>query len=645
MILLDPHDPQGGIPILDCNQAMCDLHGYAREDLIGQSIDIVEATPWTQHRAGWLKGLREHRRLAGHGNHRRKDGSVFPTEYSTSLVTIDGREVVIGIDRDVTDRYDAEEALRKARDQAEAADRAKSEFLAVMSHEIRTPMNGIIGFTNLLLDTEIDAEQRDWLATIRASGETLLTLINDILDFSKIESGKMEMDIQPTRVGRCVEEVLDLLWSKANEKRIELVSWMDPNVPNWVETDVTRFRQVVLNLVGNAIKFTERGEIEVQIAPAAPSSSGIEQIVVKVRDTGSGIAADRVERLFRPFSQADSSTTRRYGGTGLGLAISRRLALLLGGDVKLAHSDNNGSTFEFTLDAKRANAPEGDVEEKEINFQKASVHGKHALVVDDNHTNCRILTNLLERWDMVAHTFESGEAALDYMNHGGEADFALLDMMMPGMNGLELAQALRARPATQDLPLLLLSSVGHDELKQLGDITIYQQILHKPLRQSALFDALLTAVNTSRVLRPRREEASAFDSSFAERNPLKILVAEDNRVNRKLVQQVLERYGYLPEMVGNGAECLQVLRTGEFDLILMDCQMPVMDGYDATTHIRCGSAGDINRNIPIVALTAAAMVGDRERCLEVGMTDYLTKPIKAVALAAILEQISGRKAA
>ena len=358
IFLLDPHDSEKVVRILDCNQTACEMHGYTREELVGQPIDFVEATPWNQWREQWFAGLKKNKILQGESAHRRKDGSVFPTEYFTSLIEMQGEELVIGMDLDATARRAAESAMVEAKEQAELADRAKSEFLAVMSHEIRTPMNGIIGFTNLLYDTQLNAEQRDWLATIRASGETLLTLINDILDFSKIESGKMEMDLQPTHLGRTAEEVVDLLCSKANEKQIELLLWIDPQTPRWVLTDVTRFRQILLNLVGNAIKFTPKGEVGIRLEPAPPPSApGPAQVAVTVRDTGVGIPADRINRLFKPFSQADSSTTREFGGTGLGLAISRRLAEFLGGAVDLVSSNHNGSTFKFTIDAPRPTRP------------------------------------------------------------------------------------------------------------------------------------------------------------------------------------------------------------------------------------------------------------------------------------------------
>ena len=644
IFLLDPHDSEKVIRILDCNQTACDMHGYSREELIGQPLDTVEATPWNQWREQWFAGLKKEKILQGESKHRRKDGSVFPTEYFTTLIELDGEELVIGMDVDATVRKAAESAMLEAKELAELADRAKSEFLAVMSHEIRTPMNGIIGFTNLLYDTELNSEQRDWLATIRSSGETLLTLINDILDFSKIESGKMEMDLQPTRLGQCIEEVVDLLWSKANEKQIELLVWIDPQTPDWAITDITRFRQIVLNLVGNAIKFTPSGEVEIRLEPTPSTRKDASpQISVTVRDTGVGIPADRVERLFKPFSQADSSTTREFGGTGLGLVISRRLAELLGGAVELVKTNHDGSTFRLTVDAPACEAPVGKPVSVYLDEDSADLKGKRVLIVDDNETNCRILHNLTERWKMKSETFADPRAAVYRLTSGAPCDLVLVDMMMPHMNGIEFAQTINADATGKDIPLILISSVGQDELRKLGDVSIFKSILHKPLRQSLLHDSIVNAFGLKSQKPSHSEpETSRFDTQLATTHHLDILVAEDNPVNRKLITRLLERLGYHPELAENGRECIAALTKKPFDVVLMDCQMPVLDGYDATTRIRAGAAGPDCRQLPIIALTAAAMVGDRERCLDAGMNDYLTKPIQPESLIKVLKTITRR---
>lgn len=444
LMLFDPHDPDGVIRILDCNERAAELHGYERNELIGQDLDILEVTPWKHLRDDWFANLQRERVATGESEHLRKDGSIFPTEYFTCLVTVDDRQLVIGMDHDATARKTAEEALVSAKEEAEAADRAKSDFLAVMSHEIRTPMNGIIGFTNLLQETSLNKEQRDWLNTIRQSAETLLTLINDILDFSKIESGKMDLESVPTAIDKTIEEVIGLMWSKASEKKIELLCWIDPNLPPWISTDGTRVQQILLNLVGNAIKFTTSGEVEVRAEPAPPATDGAPPAIsIHVRDTGIGIAADRVNRLFKPFSQADSSTTRQFGGTGLGLAISRRLALLLGGDVQLSSTGAGGSTFTLTVAAPPCDAPAGATEPAYVDEAQVDLRGKVALLVDDNQTNLRILANLFHRWGMKTVAFVKPMDALAHLQKTADIDIALIDMMMPEMDGLQLAHAIR----------------------------------------------------------------------------------------------------------------------------------------------------------------------------------------------------------
>jgi CheY-like chemotaxis protein len=398
-------------------------------------------------------------------------------------------------------------------------------------------------------------------------------------------------------------------------------------------------RQVLMNMAGNAIKFTTKGEVEVRVSLAPSVSGQPSQLVFIIRDTGEGIPHDRIERLFRPFSQADSSTTRRFGGTGLGLAISRSLVQLLGGDIELASTTPAGSSFRFTIQAATATAPE-DQAVSSPPQPTALLQGRHALIVDDNEANRRILTSQLQRWGMMSHACEEPTAAIAYVRQHGGVDLALLDMMMPGMNGVELAAKLHSLPGLNNLPLILLSSVSREELRSFNPGDHFNIVLTKPVRQSALLDSLHTTLADHPPARPGSTPSmsvSKLDPELAWQHPLRILVAEDNAVNQKLIAGLLRRLGYQPQVVDHGLACLEALQHGTYDLVLMDCQMPEMDGYEATGRIRQGESGERNRDLCIIALTASAMVGDRERCLKAGMDDYLTKPIQASDLIRLLK--------
>jgi PAS domain S-box-containing protein len=613
ILIVDPDR----LVVLEANPMACTTYGYAHAEFVGRSIaDISVDKAGMPARVRRIVDDPAHRTYEA--RQRRKDGTELTALLSSSIIAYEGRTAILTIARDMTERKRVEEEMRRAKEAADAANRAKSQFLANMSHEIRTPMNGVIGMTGLLLDTDLTAEQREYVETIRASGDALLTVINDILDFSKIESGNLELEQQPFDLRDCIEEALDLLAPRAAEKGLDLAYLIADGTPQTLVGDVTRLRQILVNLIGNAVKFTQKGEVVVS-ARATQTGEARCTAHLAVRDTGIGIPPDRMDRLFKSFSQVDASTTRHYGGTGLGLAISKRLAEMMGGTMTVESTPGAGSTFSFTIEA--ATLPEQPRVWQAT--RQEGLAGRRLLVVDDNETNRRILTLQAQHWGMRARSAASGEEALEWIRRGDPFDAAILDMQMPGMDGMALAQAISEHRDARALPLIMLTSMGRREER---DRTLFAAFLHKPIKQSQLHDVLVNVLTARPGPVMPAPRSHRLDPHLAAEMPLRILVAEDNPVNQKLAVQILGRMGYRADLAGNGVEAIQALERQRYDVILMDVQMPELDGLDATRRI-CQRWPRTQRP-HIIAMTADAMQGDREKCIDAGMDDYITKPVQ-----------------
>lgn len=631
--------------ILDINPAACILVGTSHQVAVGQTL--MALLPSSADLIARYKAAREANTEISIGEGSKRE--VF--HLSISPLRKQGREAVgrLVVLRNITALKETEQALVEAKDAAEAANRAKSAFLAMMSHEIRTPLNSVIGMADLLRGTELTGQQREFTEAIRSSASTLLTLINDILDFSKIEADRLDLEHQPFDLASCIETALDLVVTPAAEKGLDLGYVIAPSVAPMIYGDETRLRQVLANLLSNAVKFTNQGEVVVEVrmkdeggrmkpgmthndADLFPHPSSL--ILFAVRDTGVGISAESIERLFQSFSQAEAGISRKYGGTGLGLAISKRLVELMGGTIWVESTPDRGSTFFFTIQAEPAALAHGAEPHRE-----PLISGRRVLVVEDNGASRITMIRQLRAWGLEPTGVASGVAALELIKRAPRFDLILIDHQMPDMDGVMLSEHIRNSRATHEIPLVLLTSL----ISARGTLpnNRFSALLTKPVKASQLYNSLVEIfVNNQRVANgqpaARRTGSGRFniDTTMGVRHPLRILLAEDNKVNEQLVLRMIEHMGYSADVTRNGAEALAALQQQAYDVVLMDVQMPVMDGLEAARRIRAEIPAE--RQPRIIAITANAMPDDRARCLAVGMDDYISKPIAIQALVAAL---------
>jgi PAS domain S-box-containing protein len=623
------------------NDKFCSISKYGREELIGMDHRIINSGFHSSEFVAELwRTIKSGQVWKGDLKNCAKDGTIYWV--NTTIVPFCGTEKnprqYIAIRTDITATKRVEEDLRNAKELAEEASRAKSEFLANMSHEIRTPLNGVMGMTDLALETQLTPEQREYLETVKMSADSLLTVINDILDFSKIEAGKIDLEAIDFNLRDCLESSLKTLAFRADEKGLELLCEVADDVPEVVKGDSGRLRQVLINLAGNAIKFTDHGEVALKVQVETFNEND-RTLHFMLQDSGIGIPPEKLRLIFDPFSQADSSTTRKYGGTGLGLAISTRLVEMMGGRIWVESELGKGSQFHFTA---RLGVSDTNAIQAGIIAAPELLRAVKVLVVDDNSTNRRILEGMLRHWGMKSSSTESGGEALTRLSEAQQAGepFALIlmDMHMPGMDGFELTERIRHSPHPSTATIMMLTSAGHR-----GDAARCQELgvaayLLKPIRQSELREAI------ARVLGAREQKGAiplitryTLQDALEPSAALRVLLAEDNRVNQRLATRLLEKRGHSVVVAGDGREALGAIEKESFDLVLMDLQMPEMDGFEATTSIREREKGG-GTHLPIVALTAHAMKGDREKCLAAGMDGYLTKPIRPPELDEILKK-------
>ncbi|HUG89719.1 MAG TPA: response regulator [Planctomycetaceae bacterium] len=627
--------------ITDWNSGAERAYGYTANEAVGQHISLImpdgREAECADIRARLAQGERleqfETVRVRKDGRHVHASLTISPIRNSLAEITR-----IATIERDVTRRIQIEDELRVAMERAEAGSRAQAEFLTNVSHELRTPMNAIIGMTDLALDEDLSAEVRDYLETARGSAEVLLELLNEVLDFSKLESGEFELDAELFSLSELLEATLKALALKAYEKGLELACDLAPGIPDRLIGDPLRLRQIVTNLAGNAIKFTHQGEILISVEPMALLEEEI-RLKFSVRDSGIGIPKEDQQRVFQPFTQVDSSITRNYSGTGLGLAISTQLINRMGGRIWLDSEVGQGSTFHFTAQfGLTADAPQSDAALAAEHVE--DLRGLPVLVVDDNETSRRIVERCLSNWSMEPVAVADGRTALEAMRDaarsGRRFPLVILDALMPEMDGFMLADQIRQDPALAEATILMLSSADRQAFRERCRDLPIRAFLEKPVTQSDLLDSIVTALGGALPEEPRRESDR---DEFPRGEPLSLLVVEDTPANQKVVVRMLERRGHAVQVAHNGREAIDLLSQCEFDLVLMDVQMPIMDGFQATAAIRA-MRDEQFRNVPIVAMTAHAMKGDRERCLAAGMDAYIAKPINARRLIRIVERLA-----
>ncbi|MBF0224757.1 MAG: response regulator [Desulfobacterales bacterium] len=628
------------------NQGWASMHGYEIDDLIGMHIfDFHTDEQLNKVSFPSLDTIKEKGAIKCEIGRKRKDDSVFPSLMTMHLLKdADENMSLVTITRDITEQKQNEEELKAAKEQAEVANNIKSEFLANMSHEIRTPMNSIIGMCSLLLDTKLDREQREYIETTQISADSLLSIINDILDFSKIEAGKLELEYIKFNLRKAIEDIMELLAMNAHEKGLEFVYIIGHDIPCFIKGDLARLRQILINLTGNAIKFTEKGEVVVKVSVYSEDETNI-SLKFEVYDSGIGIPQNSITNLFKSFSQVDSSATRKFGGTGLGLAISKKLARMMGGEINVESKEGKGSKFWFTAVFKKTK----ELSQEQDLIIPDDIKQKRVLVVDDNLLTLESISLYLKLWGIRFEVSSSGEYALILLKKAYKDndpfELVLIDHIMPNMDGETLCTKIKSDISLKNTDLVIITPSGLKRdlprMKKIG----FLSYLTKPIKRMHLYDCIMKtfreegdAPKVDNIAKSLLARLNNINKKFLKRKKPRILLAEDNLVNQKLTLRLLEKIGYYAEGVFTGVEVVQKLEKIDYDVVLMDVQMPDMDGIEATKVIRNPESKCLRHDIPIIAMTAHAMKGDREKCISAGMDDYVSKPIKLDKLSETIEK-------